>query len=363
MSAALPLLDPPALAVGDLVRSTRGNVGEVLALQDAGAHGRPGRLVAIVRARDGRVCAVWPRELTRLDAPEADPAEGAAVRIARPGVYRLPPEAYHADPCPAPSLSSSLARLILARSPAHAKAACPRLTPHPDQPAGAALDRGAAAHELLFGFDEDRLEVVQAASWRGAKARAARAAARARGRAPILAHQLATLTAMVRAARAQLRQSPHPEAFDLAKGEAELSVCHAAGGIWQRARFDWLSHDRRLLLDYKTTARSIPDWLRWHFDDALLAVQAAHYRRAARSVLGITPRFAFVVQETRAPYALAVVTVPPARIDAAERRLDEAVAAWRRGVEQGEWPGYSPASLRLAPPNKRRPPRPQRGRG
>ncbi len=46
-----------------------------------------------------------------------------------PGLHRLEAEACHRDPAPAPSLSSTLARLLLRRSPAHAWHASPRLNP------------------------------------------------------------------------------------------------------------------------------------------------------------------------------------------------------------------------------------------
>lgn len=345
-AAPLPLFDRP-LAVGDMVRSRRGNVGEVLAITPQG-----GRLLAIVRRRDGQIVPAWPEEITRIeDRPEDEPA---AVRIARPGCYQLAPEIYHADPCPSPSLSSTLARAIITKSPAHAAAMAPRLTRHPETMEGDALDRGAALHELLFGLDERRVEIVHAKSWRGGHARAQRARIRAAGRVPVLASDLPRMLAQVQAARRQLRQSRIPEAFDLDRGAAEQSLFWQEAGTWQRAREDWSSHDRRLLLDYKTTARSLPDWTRYHFKDARLDVQAAHYRAAHRAVFGITPRFAFVVQEIAPPYALAVIEIPPPIMDAADRDLAQARAAWRRGLESDDWPGYPAARVAAPMPRPRR---------
>ena len=41
--------------------------------------------------------------------------------IGKAGIYTLSAEAYHADPCPEPSLSASIANVLLQRSPAHAR--------------------------------------------------------------------------------------------------------------------------------------------------------------------------------------------------------------------------------------------------
>jgi len=42
--------------------------------------------------------------------------------IDRPGIYRdMSSEEYLNDPCPAPSLTQSIAKVLIARSPLHAK--------------------------------------------------------------------------------------------------------------------------------------------------------------------------------------------------------------------------------------------------
>jgi hypothetical protein len=350
-----------SLALGDPVRVARsGEAGTVLAVQGA---------VAILRLASGRVIAAFPAEIEA-----AVPAPEASVRIPRPGVYRLPPEVYHGDPAPEPSLSAGVLTTLLARSPMHARARHPRLAGPLVADQGRCLELGSAAHELFFGLDEHRVEVVEAASWRSKAARALRQEARNRGKAPLLPHELARLLAMVEAAKAQLARSRIPQAFDLAAGEAELSLfwredvpggvperpAARGGGVWLRCRPDWLSHDRRLLLDYKTTARPIPDWSRWTAKELLLDVRAAFYCRVVRRVLGVQPRFAFVVQETVPPFALAVVEVPKPVLEAAERRVEEGIATWARCLARDEWPGYGADAAQPFRPKARGGPR--RGR-
>ncbi|MBW4971899.1 hypothetical protein KZY98_15680, partial [Croceibacter atlanticus] len=63
-----------------------------------------------------------------------------------PGTYDLPAEVYHADQmCAVPTLSSSLARLMLARSPRHAWHASPRLNPDHQSDDRKTFDIGRAA--------------------------------------------------------------------------------------------------------------------------------------------------------------------------------------------------------------------------
>jgi hypothetical protein len=51
-------------------------------------------------------------------------------KISRPGIYLdVAANDYHADPCPAPSFTQSIAKVLLEKSPAHARLAHPRLCP------------------------------------------------------------------------------------------------------------------------------------------------------------------------------------------------------------------------------------------
>ena len=55
--------------------------------------------------------------------------EGEMGRLVKAGAYRLSEHQYHADPCPEPSLSCSLAKVLLAASPKQAAWEHPRLNP------------------------------------------------------------------------------------------------------------------------------------------------------------------------------------------------------------------------------------------
>ena len=73
-----------------------------------------------------------------------------------PGLhFGLPDHVYHADPSPRPSLSSTLARVILDQSPLHAWTRHPRLNPFYESEDRKTFDIGRAAHRAVLGAGGD----------------------------------------------------------------------------------------------------------------------------------------------------------------------------------------------------------------
>lgn len=84
------------------------------------------------------------------------------TRITVPGVYPDIPEAdYHADPCPTPSLSSSIGKELVNRSPWHAWTKHPRLNPEVEPDNRASFDLGSAAHAFMLA-DKQRFKIIDA---------------------------------------------------------------------------------------------------------------------------------------------------------------------------------------------------------
>ena len=106
-----------------------------------------------------------------------------------PGVYDLDAAAYHADPCPEPSLSSSIGKLIVGRSPLHAKCAHPRLNPDYQPRESGKFDLGSTVHKLILGKGAE-VVAIEADDWRTKAAKEARDTARGDGKTPMLVGQL-----------------------------------------------------------------------------------------------------------------------------------------------------------------------------
>jgi PDDEXK-like uncharacterized protein DUF3799 len=264
------------------------------------------------------------------------------VRLDAPGIYAIPAADYHADPCPAPSLSASLIRELLAQSPEHAWWAHPRLNPAYEAETSTKFDVGTAAHALLLERRDDFL-LIDAENYRTKDAQAQRDAAYANGKTPLLPDQWDDVQAMVAAARRQLADHQDKPTPLTGKGKPEQTlVWREDGDVWCRARLDWFFDDRTLIDDYKSTGTTAnPEvWSRRLLWGLGYDVQAAWYRRGVRAVFGIDPGFRFVVQETFAPYALSVIALTPESMALADKKVAHALDLWRECLTTGKYPGY-----------------------
>lgn len=271
----------------------------------------------------------------------------------KPGIYEMSMAEYLADPCPEPSLSSHVAHALIAESPRHAAFGHPRLNPRPVAEEDEKFDIGTAAHALLLEQDEAAVVVVDAPDWRTKAAKELRAAVRAEGRTPLLAHQHAHVCAMVTALRAQLAEhAERPEPFT--DGQPERVLIWREGPVWCRARLDWLHDDAPIIDDYKTTGDANPEtWGRRQVYDLGYDLQAAFHARGLEVVTGtaMSARFRWVVQEIAPPYAMSVCALSPEAALLAEKKRRFAVQLWLACLETGRWPGYPDHTCYLALPS------------
>jgi hypothetical protein len=298
-----------------------------------------------------------PRILVRLRAAmlrlSADGARPTAVRrrISRPGLYMIEPRDYHADPVVRPSLSHSIARILLDRSPLHARHAHPRLTPgRAPVPPTPAMIAGAVLHKLLLGRGEE-VVVVPSEDYRRAEARAARDEALARGALPVLVPEFQGLRACADAVVQQLREEPEAASF-FAPGWSEAVAVWRLGPVWCRAMIDRLPRAPGLpMWDIKSTGLSArpQDWER-----ALArryATQAAFYRLGVGQALRRPPgELRFVVFERDPPYAVSIVACGETMLEAAEAEVKRALKLWATCTITGTWPGYGPGVHHIEAP-------------
>jgi hypothetical protein len=266
------------------------------------------------------------------------------ITIDRPGIYQIPAADYHLDPCPEPSLSSSIAKKICLDSPLHAFHDHPRLNPLTERDEAEHFDIGVAAHALLLEGSA-QIAIIDAKDWRTKAAQEQRAAARAEGKTPLLVHVCQDVIRMVGALRAQLERHADGGAAMFTDGEAEQTIIWREDDLWCRARADWLRTDPFACDDYKTTSASAnPDqWARTMFN-AGFDLQAAWYLRGLRAVTGERlddpATFRFAVQETYPPFAVSVIALNPDAMLLAEKKILYALEQWSDALASGRWHGY-----------------------
>lgn len=270
--------------------------------------------------------------------------------ITKPGIYPDMSEVdYFADPCPQPSLSHSIARLLLDRSPMHAAAAHPRLLGEMPETVSAAMDEGSILHALLLGRGS-KFVALPYADYRTKEAQEARDEARAQGLIPVLHDKLESLRACAKAVEAAIRAHPDCQAF-FEPGTSEAVIAWEENGIWCRGLIDRLPNDPRApIFDLKTTAMSAApqDWERSLIRS--YCTQDAFYRRGWRALRYPDRPFLFIVAERQAPYGVTVMACGASLRDYAERRMARAVALWRQCMEADQWPGYAPMTAYVEAP-------------
>jgi len=270
--------------------------------------------------------------------PELEP-------VKEPGIYTMLADKYHADPAPEPSLSSSIAKVLLTQSPAHAKLQHPRLNPTFKEEESDRFDIGSAAHSLLLEGD-GKMCVVDAKDWRTNAAKEQRDTARANGLYPVLPHQEFGIRTMVKVARDFMETTELAGIFD--KGKPEQSAFWRESDTWCRARLDWLADD--VILDYKTTESANPEG----FSRQIIAmnhhVQAAMYQAGIYRLTGSLLPFIFLVQEITLPYACSLVGLSTPMGTLGERRYYRALKTWKECLKSGNWSSYTNRICYAEPP-------------
>jgi hypothetical protein len=275
----------------------------------------------------------------------------ATFVVTEPGVYTIPEDAYHADPVPGRSLSSSGAKKLLPPS-------CPAKFKHDrdhGQAPKQAFDFGHAAHAKVLGVGAP-VVIVQKTAKDGTKSDAedyrTKSAQehcdeiRASGATPLLASEKAQVDGMA----AALTEHPVASAlFDPDHGEPEQSLFwhDLRFGVMRRCRLDWLPaprNGRLILADYKTTVSAEPGSFRRSMANFGYHMQAA-WNLDLAVALGCgdeSSAFLFVAQEKTPPYVVSVFEPDAEALRLGRRRNDLALEVFSECMSTDTWPAYVP---------------------
>lgn len=263
--------------------------------------------------------------------------------ITEPGLYdNIAAADYHADPAPSPSLSNSIAQILLDQSPHHAWTAHPRLNNrHPGEDSSKRLDLGSVAHALLLGKGRG-IAIIDADSYRTKDAQKQRDEARAAGKTPILAADYDRASAMMMIARDEIAACKEiGRAFFSPAARFEPVILWREGECWARAMLDFT--DAALVLDYKSVTNASPDYVTRHLYQQGYHIQRGWYLRALDA---IDPggrgrrRFVFLFQEIEPPHACTFMELDGAGAAMGERSCEQAVALWQECMSTDRWPSY-----------------------
>jgi hypothetical protein len=252
---------------------------------------------------------------------------------------------YHTDPCDVPSLSSSIANILLSATPRHARIAHPRLNPQAKNISTKAMDLGSVTHELLFGRGEG-FEVSPYDDYRTKEAREWRDGVIDCRKIPIKADELDIATAMSDSVLGILAEIPGLGRA-LIDGNAEVVL------IWRdqlgpmcRTMIDWLDLDGGIVYDLKTTGTGISDR---SVNAKIAGEDTAFDMRAAFRLRGLTHLFkdragSFVFRwifvESSEPFEARVFEADETACTIGNRRAEFAISKWHECLTKKHWPGY-----------------------
>jgi hypothetical protein len=261
-----------------------------------------------------------------------------------PGIHSLPAESYHDDPCDRPSLSASIAHLLVNQTPLHAWAAHPVLNPDVVREEKAHFDIGTVVHALVLEGGTDRVLVIDADSWRTRDAQEQRDDARAADLIPLLRKDWDRVEAMVDAVWAQLNRRRELGVDDpplLTDGKPEQTLVWEESGVTCRARPDWLRDAFTVIEDFKTTGKPANPlaWSRSVWANGY-DIQAVMYLRGLARLEGVTAQFRWIVAETQPPFALSVLAPAMSTLEIGQAKVERAIDKWRECVATNTWPGY-----------------------
>lgn len=273
------------------------------------------------------------------------------TRVDAPGFYTMTAAQYHADPCPRPSLSASIAWMLCTESAAKAWHCHPRLNPHHVEEEAEAFDIGTAAHLIVLEGTQAPIRIVDGCSdWRTDKAKAVRDEARQAGLLPLLRKHYDHVVKMTTATRAML--DIHQDGRWMFKdGDPEVVAVWTVDvdgvEVWCRARIDYLRLDNPAQMaaggidDYKTTRASAnPEQVARNMLKNGQSMQAVFYQHGVERLLGRRLPFLFAVQECFEPYLVSVNALAPSLEVLAQKQLAYALERWARCLTSEVWPGY-----------------------
>jgi len=277
--------------------------------------------------------------------------------ITEPGAYLdIANEDYHRNPnlLPEPSLSSSGAKTLVAKSPFHFWYDSVLNPDRPEEKSKPHFAIGKAAHDLILLPDRWKSHyLVLPEGFSRAKTKQFATAieeadAAAEAGITVLRHEDAET---VRAVVASIKQNKLAMAC-LTNGVTEETLAwqDKKTGRWLRARPDFRPHSLtegrsvRVIADLKFVAETHmpPGGFSRAIANFGYAVTAAWYIDGIKAVFGTTPtHWVHVAVEKDPPHCVAVYELPAEDIERGQMQMRRAVDLFHRCMSEGRWPGYA----------------------
>lgn len=267
--------------------------------------------------------------------------------IRREGLYpEITEDEYHADPCESVSVSRSVLKECINKTPMHAFIAHPRLYTPKKEKTEDKFDLGTAAHSMLLNRGKATIEAPEKwKNWTTNAAKQWRADIRESGGTPLLQSQYEQVCEMVEAVRSQLPEHGLEHLFVEGKGKPEVcGIWDDVVGGWSRCMFDWLEQDLTIT-DVKTTDVAIDlESIARHCASMEYEIQDAFYTRCIEHLypeMAGRVKFRFLFIEAKPPFTILPVFLPNDAKTKGRFRVERGMKLWRECLSSGVWPRHS----------------------
>jgi len=260
------------------------------------------------------------------------------------GLYAdVPQHIYHADPAFAPSLSSSLARVLLDNSPAHCYAQHPRLNPnYAPKESSRSMNTGSLVHALLAEPEgRGAVEIGHFPDFKTAAAKTWRDEVKASGCIPVLEKDFLDAQPIADALRkyagAGCTNAPFNPPSD-AVAYSELTAIWSEHSIYYRALFDRvvITPHQIDVWDWKTASDVSDRAIEQAVHRYNYAFQIAFYLRGLGALLPsyspVQMSACIVFVETAAPYTVRHVFLTPDYMAHAQAQVKQVCDQWMQCI-------------------------------
>lgn len=268
-------------------------------------------------------------------------------------ILTITEDEHHADPCPEPSLSQSIAQVLLEQSAEHAYAVHPKLG-GVVRPSTKEMDDGSLIHRLILD-EGPEIRAIEHGDYRSKVAREERDEARAEGKIPVLVHKLEDALVAANAIRKKIDDLELDVSLDDAQKEATI-VWHPDtihGPIWCRGRMDAVWPDKAVILDVKKWQGGGVSAAERHCVNYGVDIQGAAYTEALTALdsrMAGRVRFYVVFVELSEPYGVRLCDFAGSMRDLGFQRWDRAKTEWAWCLTRNKWPGYGTEAVSLNAP-------------
>jgi hypothetical protein len=278
-------------------------------------------------------------------------------------LLNLTPAEYHADPCEVPSLSASVAKILVTESPLHAWYQHPKLGRGIRRDATDSQETGTLIHRLLLGkggeiaiapdeWHDAKGKPLPAVDWRTKEAKAWWETAESEGKIPVLRHQIDGLLEINAILREKLA-SQHGITLDDSNALREQPMAWNELGASCRCMFDWVRPEEGEIIDLKTIHSCNPRVVSKHVANFCYDIQFAAYSNALtayRPEMEGLIRYTLVFVEVEPPFDILVAHLSSTFKELGQLRWGNAIKIWNECMATGVWPGYATGTVTLEPP-------------